>query len=101
AYFDPPLHEAALVSVNGKSAGAIWHPPYRIDITPLLHVGANRIELRVYNTALNAWSGIAPRDYTALKAKYGDRFQMQDMDKVKPVASGITGSVRLIEEDTQ
>jgi hypothetical protein len=58
--------------------------------------GENRIELRVYNTALNAWSALPPHDYKPLIEKYGDRFQMQDMDKVQPVPSGIIGHVELV-----
>jgi hypothetical protein len=101
AYFDPPLHEAALVIINGHPAGALWHPPYRLDVTKLLKSGQNHIEIRVYNTALNAWSAIPPRDYGPLKAKYGDRFQMQDLDRVKPIPSGILGPIHLIQESTQ
>ena len=101
AFYDPPLHEAALVLVNNKRGGALWHPPYQLDITSLLHAGTNRIELHVYNTAINAWSGIPPRDYGSLKAKYGDRLQMQDLDKVKPVPSGILGSIQLLEQEVQ
>jgi len=97
AYFDPPIHEAALVSINGQAAGALWHPPYRLDVTKLLKTGENHIEIRVYNTALNAWAALPPHDYKPLIAKYGDRFQMQDLDKVKPVPSGILGSIRLVE----
>ena len=95
------LHEAALVTVNGKPAGALWHPPYRLDVTSLLKPGANHIEIRVYNTALNAWSALPPHDYKPLIAKYGDRFQMQDLDQVKPVPSGILGSIRLVTEGAQ
>jgi hypothetical protein len=101
AYFDPPLHEAALVTVNGKSAGALWHPPYRLDVTSLLKPGANHIEIRVYNTALNAWSALPPHDYKPLIAKYGDRFQMQDLDQVKPIPSGILGTIHLVTEGAQ
>ena len=36
-----------------------------------------------------------------LIAKYGDRFQMQDLDKVKPVASGLLGDIRLVVEGVQ
>ncbi len=97
AYFDPPIHEAALVSINGQPAGALWHPPYRLDVTKLLKAGENHIEIRVYNTALNAWSALPPHDYKPLIAKYGDRFQMQDLDKVKPVSSGILGTIHLVE----
>jgi hypothetical protein len=101
AYFDPPIHEAALVSINGKPAGALWHPPYRLDVTSLLKPGANHIEIRVYNTALNAWSALPPHDYKPLIAKYGDRFQMQDLDLVKPVPSGILGTIHLVTEGAQ
>ncbi len=101
AYFDPPLHEAALVFVNGEAAGALWHPPYRLDVSTLLRSGRNNIEIRVYNTALNAWSALTPRDYKPLIAQYGDRFQMQDLDKVKPVVSGLLGPVHLVQEAAQ
>jgi len=95
AYFDPPIREAALVVINGKPVGALWHPPYRLDITDAMHTGTNHIEIHVYNTALNAWSALPPHDYGPLKAKYGDRFQMQDLDRVKPLPSGILGPVEL------
>ena len=98
AYYDPPIREAALVFINGQAAGALWHPPYRLDVTKLLKPGVNHIEIRVYNTALNAWSALPPRDYGPLKAKYGDRFQMQDLDQVKPLPSGILGTIRLVQE---
>ena len=97
AYFDPPIHEAALVYINGQEAGALWHPPYRLDVSKLLKAGTNHIEIHVYNTALNAWSAEPPHDYGPLKAKYGDRFQMQDLDRVKPIPSGIVGTIKLVE----
>jgi hypothetical protein len=95
AWLEAPVREAALVEVNGKVVGALWHPPYEIDVTPALRPGENVIELRVFNTAINELAGQPPRDYTALKAKYGDRFQMQDMGNLQPVPSGIAGSVEL------
>jgi hypothetical protein len=98
AAYDPPIQAAALVFVNGQPAGSLWHPPYRTDISKLLKSGANRIEIRVYNTALNAWSALPPRDYGPLIAKYGDRFQMQDLQLVQPVSSGLLGSVHLVTE---
>jgi hypothetical protein len=107
AYFDPPIREAALVTINGQAAGALWHPPYRLDVTKLLKVGINHVEIQVYNTAINAWSTEPPRDYGPLIAKYGDRFQMQDICKpgsdwarhcvsaLEPIPSGILGTVEL------
>lgn len=95
-YYDAPIREAALVVINGQQAGALWHPPYRLDVTKLLKPGMNHIEIHVFNTALNAWSALPPHDYAPLIAKYGDRFQMQDLDKVMPISSGLLGTVRLV-----
>jgi hypothetical protein len=99
AYFDPPIREAALVTVNGQAAGALWHPPYRLDVSKYLKAGENHIEIHVFNTALNAWSALPPHDFKPLIAKYGDKFQMQDMDQVKPISSGILGTIKLVEMD--
>ncbi|WP_263416072.1 glycosyl hydrolase [Terriglobus albidus] len=101
AWYNPPVREGALLVVNGKPAGALWHPPYRLDIAGLLKSGENKIEIYVYNTALNAWSALPPHDYEPLIEKYGDRFQMQDLDKVKPVPSGILGNIELVFEAQQ
>ncbi len=96
AWLDPPIREAAEVFVNGQHAGDLWHPPYTIDVTSAAHAGENTLELRVFNTAINELAGQPPRDYTALKAKYGDRFQMQGMDNLQPVPSGIRGPVQIV-----
>jgi hypothetical protein len=40
-------------------------------------------------------AGRALPDYRLLNLRYGTRFEAQDMDKVAPVPSGLTGSVRL------
>ena len=101
AFYDPPIREAALVTINGQPAGALWHPPYRLDVTSLLKPGQNHIEIRVFNTALNAWSALPPRDYKPLVAKYGDRFQMQDLNQVKPLPSGILGTIHLVTQGPQ
>lgn len=96
AWLDPPIREAAVVLLNGKRVGDLWHPPYSIDVTSALHAGDNTLELRVFNTAINELAGQPPRNYTALRAKYGDRFQMQGMDNLKPVPSGIRGPVQIV-----
>jgi hypothetical protein len=96
ALLDPPLREAAIVLVNGVRVGSLWHPPYRLDVTRFVHPGANTVEVRVANTAINRMAGDPPRDFTALYAKYGKRFEMQDMDNLMPIPSGMMGPVRLI-----
>jgi alpha-L-rhamnosidase len=100
AYYDPPIREAALVFINGQHAGSLWHPPYRLEVSPYLKPGKNHIEIRVYNTAINAWAAQPPRDYKPLIEKFGDRFQMQDLDKVRPISSGLLGTVHLVATPT-
>ena len=97
ALLDPPIREAAIVFVNGQRAGSLWHPPYQIDITLLVHHGQNRLEVRVYNTAINEMAGQPPHDYSALYAKYGKRFEPQDMNNLQPIPSGMMGPVHLEE----
>jgi hypothetical protein len=98
ALLDPPIREAAIVLVNGQRAGSLWHPPYRIDISKLVHKGENQLEVRVYNTAINLLAGRPPHDYTALRAKYGHRFDAQDMDHLRPIPSGLFGPIYLEEQ---
>ena len=57
--------------------------------------------MRVYNTAINELAGQPRRDYSALYAKYGERFEPQDMDHLKPVPSGLFGPIHLEEEPAQ
>ncbi len=98
ALLDPPIREAAIIYINGKKAASLWHPPYRIDISELVRKGQNRVEVLVFNTAINELAGQPPRDYSALYAKYGKRFEPQDMDNLKPIPSGLIGHVLIVEE---
>jgi hypothetical protein len=97
ALLSPPIREAAIVFVNGKKAGSLWHPPYRIDISKLVHRGENRIEVHVYNTAINELAGQPARDYSDLNAKYGKRFRVEDMENLQPLPSGLFGPITLVE----
>ena len=96
AMLDGPVREAAVVTVNGRRAGAVWCPPYSIDVTDLLKSGENQLRILVANTAINYMAGHALPDYRLLNLRYGERFQPQDMDKVQPEPSGLLGRVRLI-----
>jgi hypothetical protein len=101
AMLDSPVREAAQVYVNGKPAGAVWHPPYTVDVTPLLAAGSNRIEVRVANLGLNVLAGHALPDYRLLSARYGERFTPQDTKLIAPQPSGILGTVKLVTEKLQ
>jgi hypothetical protein len=95
ALLESPVREAAIVIVNGKRAGAIWKPPYRLDVHEYLHAGVNHIEIRVDNTAINTLAGRAKPDYRALNTRYGERFVPQNMDHLQALPSGILGGVVL------
>ena len=95
AWLDGPVREAAEVYVNGQRAGAIWRPPFELDITPFLRPGENELQLRVGNTAVNEMAGHPLPDRTALTARYGERFQDQGNELVRPVPSGLMGPIRL------
>jgi hypothetical protein len=101
ALLDPPIREAAVIYINGKRAGSLWHPPYTLDITTLLKPGSNDLELRVANTAINLLAGESLPDYRLLWARYGRRFVPQDMDNLQPIPSGILGRVELISRSAQ
>jgi hypothetical protein len=96
AMYESPVREAAQVYVNGRHAGAVWHPPYALDVTGLLHTGRNRIEVRVGNLALNALAGHALPDYRLLSARYGQRFVPQDTALIAPQPAGLLGPVKLL-----
>jgi len=96
ALLDPPIREAGVIYVNGQRAGSLWHPPYRLDITTFVHSGKNTLDIRVMNTAINELAGQPARDYTVLNAKFGKRFDPQDMDNLKPLSSGLLGPVKVL-----
>lgn len=94
-FLDAPVKEAAVVYINEKRAGAVWCPPYKLDVSAFVQPGANKIRIVVGNTALNYMAGRRLPDYKLLNLRYGERFQPQDMDKVQPIASGLFGEIRL------
>ncbi len=89
ALIDPPIRDAAIIFVNGKRVGSLWHPPYQVEVSPYLRRGDNSIEVHVYNTAVNSLAGQPARDYTTLNAKYGKRFDTQDMNLIESLPSGL------------
>jgi hypothetical protein len=96
AWFEGPVREAAVVYVNDRRAGSVWCPPYEVEVTRSLKPGENKIRILVANTAVNYMAGRSLPDYRLLNQSYGKRFDPQDMDKIKPIHSGLLGPVRLI-----
>ena len=87
-----PVGEVAHVRVNGIDCGLAWAPPYRVEISDALRSGVNEIEIIVYNTAANALAADEHirRLAAESEARYGRRFQMQDLDRaMESVRSGL------------
>ncbi len=51
------VENIAEVTVNGKSAGVLWKPPFRADVTGALKPGANTVEIKVTNLWANRLIG--------------------------------------------
>jgi hypothetical protein len=96
AYLESPIREVARVYMNGRLAGSVWHPPYRLDVTDFAHEGTNELRIEVGNTAINSLAGQPLPDYRLLWDRYGMLFVPQDMQNLKPLPSGILGPVRLL-----
>lgn len=96
AWLQAPVRDAAVVYVNGRRAGSAWAPPYRVDLTGLLKEGRNSLRVVVANTAINRMAQLGEPNYKDVAAKYGERFQMQDMRNMKPAESGLLGPIHLV-----
>jgi alpha-L-rhamnosidase len=96
AMFESPVREAAKVYVNDKYAGPVWSAPYEIYIGDLIQAGENRLRIVVANLALNELAKGPLPDYKTLNAKYGERFQAQDLQNLQPVPAGLLEPVQII-----
>jgi hypothetical protein len=96
AYLDSPVREAAQVFVNGRLAGYVWHPPFRLEVALLLRPGKNDLRIVVANSAINKLAATSLPTYRLLYDRYGVEFIPQDMRGLEPLPSGILGSVTLI-----
>ena len=51
----------AEIRVNGRAAGFLVTPPWKVDISEQVTSGENRLEILVYNTLANHYSTIPTR----------------------------------------
>ena len=92
------VREAAEVRVNGKKAGAVWTPPYDVDIAPYLEPGPNVLRIWVVNLPVNRVLGQPDPDLQTLRFLYGDRFPAPQEKKLlsEPLPSGLIGDIELL-----
>ncbi|MDR1497822.1 MAG: hypothetical protein LBS59_05345 [Puniceicoccales bacterium] len=51
------LHDIAELEINGQNAGVLWSPPYKINITPHLKSGENKIAVYITTNWANRLIG--------------------------------------------
>jgi hypothetical protein len=96
------VRDIAEVRVNGKSAGLVWAPPYRVDVTQLLHRGANKLEIAVTNEWTNRQIGdrLLPVDQRILTQPGGPPARSSGVFRQPQELpeSGLIGEVKLFSE---
>ncbi len=85
----------AVVTVNGKELGTVWHAPYRVDISTALKPGTNEVSIKVINAWVNRLIGDLQPDATT---KY--TFSTSNSYKANSplLPSGLLGPVVLMQE---
>jgi hypothetical protein len=88
----------AMVTVNGKEVGTVWHAPYRVDATGALKPGANEVSVKVINAWVNRLIGDKQPDVTT-------KYTFSTWNTYKPdsplQASGLLGPVSIVQEAAQ
>ncbi len=97
-----PIGDVAVIWVNGQRAGALWCPPYSLDVTSLLKPGANTVRIQVANRAINYLADHANHhepDMNSVKADQllgGNRYSNENLNNVQPLPSGLLEGVKLV-----
>jgi hypothetical protein len=103
--------EVAEVSVNGKPAGTLWRPPYKLDITDYINEGKNTLSITVANTWVNRclYDATLPGGErltwaNSMETHYPDPKNIKPTDylpwKHGPLPSGLIGKMRLVYTQT-
>jgi hypothetical protein len=87
----------AVITVNGKDLGEVWHTPYRIDATSALKPGANEVTIKVINAWVNRLIG--DQQPGATKYTFADVKPYKANSPLLP--SGLLGPVVVIRADTE
>jgi hypothetical protein len=88
----------AVVTVNGKPLGTVWHAPYRVDATAALKPGVNEVSIKVINAWVNRLIGDQQPDATT-KYTFADVKPYRANSPLLP--SGLLGPVRVYSMGTK
>lgn len=94
------VRDLADVSLNGKSLGTVWAPPYRVDITDALRAGDNQLEVKVTNEWTNRIAGDRelPADKQVLNETPVPPAARQFFPTPQPLPSGLLGPVTILKQ---
>ncbi|MBN2326523.1 MAG: discoidin domain-containing protein [Candidatus Omnitrophica bacterium] len=84
----------AAVRLNGRNAGIVWTPPFRVEITDFLEKGENHLEITIINTWRNRLVG--DRDLPDEEKYTQTNITIKPEWKLLP--SGLLGPVAIITE---
>ena len=87
------VHELAEVTVNGKSCGIVWCPPWRVDVTQTVKPGENNLRIAVVNFWPNRLIGDAGLPAGQRLTRTNIRKLTADVPLMK---SGLLGPVQLL-----
>jgi hypothetical protein len=93
-----PVCEAAVVYIDNYRIGSVWMPPYSLDVTGKLKLGENNLRIEVANLAVNHMVAHSYPNYNlqGVRQKYGNRFDPQDLNQLRPLPSGLLGPIQLV-----
>jgi hypothetical protein len=87
----------AEVSVNGKSLGILWKPPFRTNVTGALKPGANAVVIKVTNLWVNRLVGDQQPGITQKTTFTSQQFYRADSPLLP---SGLLGPVQVVRTAT-
>lgn len=94
------VREVAEVFVNGQSAGILWKPPFRADVTALVKPGINQFKIEVVNLWSNRLAGDAklPVDRRFTRTNLQSEGAGIGSEPWQSLPSGLFGPVRMLAE---
>ncbi len=84
------LRNVADVTLNGRPLGILWKPPFQVDVTGVIHAGANQLQIEVVNTWANRIVGDARLPLAQRVTRMAQKLPVQG-----PLEAGLLGPVQL------
>ncbi|MGH9447918.1 MAG: glycosylhydrolase-like jelly roll fold domain-containing protein, partial [Terriglobia bacterium] len=90
------VKDVAEVRLNGKKIGIAWTWPFRVEITPAVHAGKNRLEIDVVNLWPNRMIGdsLLPPEKRFTETNISIYYDRKKPQKLLP--SGLLGPVTVL-----